>query len=346
NVPPGVTIQHYGFKADYAPHSDTFTVIANVAGTVAASLPIQHDFSLALQVARAGGQAGATSGSITGTVTFTACTPTTVPACLPPNPATGPGGLFPGETALGTLVVAVQLTGPIPGNVVVTTATANGSFTLTVPASGVASTWRVTAVDAGGGNATASAPQTAPFCNNAQICGHGPSASVVSGNVTAGATVAVTVPPMPLKTAPPSNSAGFTPVAAGVAGSTQNDIGAFGYVVDVATGTRVNGVTVTATCSAGNCANNITAITSNNPNAGGAPDANSPGYFSMGGLSRGTQYTFRVTAVPAGFRIIDGCQVTEITPPAPLANAGTWMDPNLCVESLGVLQPIPGPSRY
>src|SRR5215212_2730257 len=50
NVPAGVIVQHYAFKPNYAPHSDTFTVVANVGGPPAASLPIQHDFSLALQV--------------------------------------------------------------------------------------------------------------------------------------------------------------------------------------------------------------------------------------------------------------------------------------------------------
>src|SRR5919202_4486676 len=84
SVPAGVNIQHYAFKTNYAPHSDTFTVIPSVAGTVAAGLPIQHEFSIALQVAAGGGQAGATSGSITGTVAFTACTPVTVPPCVPP----------------------------------------------------------------------------------------------------------------------------------------------------------------------------------------------------------------------------------------------------------------------
>ena len=84
-------------------------------------------------------------------------------------------GQFPNESFLGSLVVAVQVAGPIPGNVVITTAGLNGSFTLTVPASGVASTWRVVAVDAGGGNNGPQFPQTAPFCNNGQICGHGPS---------------------------------------------------------------------------------------------------------------------------------------------------------------------------
>ncbi len=354
SVPAGVTVQHYGFKQDYSPHSDTFTVVATPAGvnaaTAQATLSVQHDFSMALQVTRAGGQAGSTSGTITGTVTFTNCV---APPCVPPNvtpPAPAPG-LFPNETALGTLIAAVQVAGPIPGNVVVTTAAANGSFTLNVPASGAAGTWRITAVDPGGGNTATNQPQTAPFCNNGQICGHGPVTAPATVAVAAGATAAVAAGTllMPLKTAPPSNPAGFTPSSAGVAGSTQNDIGAFGYVVDVATGSRVNGVTVTATCSAGNCANNITAITTNNPNVGGAPDSGSPGYFAMGGLSRGTSYTFRVTAVPAGFRIIDGCQITETTPPAPLGGVGigapgTWMDPSLCVESLGVLQPVPGAS--
>src|SRR5207302_8517843 len=118
--------------------------------------------------------------------------------------------------------------------------------------------------------------------------------------------------------APPSNPAGFTPVSASVAGSTQNDVGVFGYVVDVATGSRVNGVTVTATCAAGDCASYISAITGNNPNGGGPLDAGSAGYFSMGGLSRGAQYTFRVTAVPAGFRLVDGCQIAVATPQAPV----------------------------
>ena len=97
---------------------------------------------------------------------------------------------------------------------------------------------------------------------------------------------------MPLKTAPPSNPAGFTQQFGTTLGSSQNDLGAYGYVIDLSTGSRVNGVTVTATCTAGNCANNITAITSNNPNAATAGgDANSPGYFNMGGLSRGTSFT-------------------------------------------------------
>src|SRR5689334_4843759 len=40
NVPAGVVVQHYAVKPNYAPHSDTFTVVPNTAGTVAAALPI------------------------------------------------------------------------------------------------------------------------------------------------------------------------------------------------------------------------------------------------------------------------------------------------------------------
>ncbi len=340
NLPAGVTLQHLAFKTNYSPHSDTFVAVANqVAGSAASN--VQHDFAMSLQVAAAGGQAGAIGGTITGTVAFTVCTPATPTPCPPPGPATNAAGEFPNETRLGTTVVAVQISGPIPGNVVVGVAGADGTFALQVPATAVAGVWRVSAVDPGGGNTAPGAQSSAPFCNNGQICGHAPVTSTATVSVAAGATVSAGTLTMPLKSAPPSNPAGFTPTGPGVAGSTQNDIGVYGFVIDVATGQPVNGVTVTATCTAGNCANNITAVTSAPP-APQPPGAPTAGYFFMGGLSRGTPYTFRVTAVPAGFRIVDSCQVTQVTPPGPVANAGTWMDANLCVESLGVLQPIPG----
>ena len=49
--------------------------------------------------------------------------------------------------------------------------------------------------------------------------------------------------------------------------------------------------------------------------------------------------------MPAGFRIVDSCQVTVHHPRAPgPTTCGTWIDPNLCVESLSILQPVPGSS--
>src|SRR4051812_49444058 len=42
NLPPGLLIRHLAFKASYAPHADTFTVVASPAGTLTAT-PIQHD---------------------------------------------------------------------------------------------------------------------------------------------------------------------------------------------------------------------------------------------------------------------------------------------------------------
>ncbi len=366
---PGTTLQHLAFKANYSPHSDTFVTVPGAAP----SGIVQHDFAMSLTVPAAGGQAGATSGTITGTVTFTPCSGAPGGPCagqisttpgpgfgLPPVPP--PGFIVPAsgalETLVGTLVVGVALGGTAPGTVVATQASTTGTFTLNVPAAGAASAWRVHAINAGGNNTVPNTPQTSVFCTNNQICGHGPSPGSVTGAVAAGAAPTTAAPPgltMPLKRAPNSNPAGFTNTVVGpggtvTPGSTQNDIGAFGYVIDITTGQLVNGVTVTAVCTSGNCANNISAVTSAPPNP--QPAGQTAGYFQMGGLTRGVPYTFRVTAVPAGFRIVDACQVTELTPPAPIPvpdpavpgsiNSGTWMDPNLCVESLGVLQPIPG----
>jgi hypothetical protein len=357
-APPGNIYNHYAFANNYQPLSGQFSAIN---GQI-----VQRDYALSLTVTGAGGIPGATAGTIRGTVTFATFT---APAGLAPAQATMvtnaqgefqlpllpvPGFVPPAsgklESLQGTLVVATQITGPAPGIVVVGTANPDGSFSLTVPAAGVAGTWRVIAIDPGGNNNGPNQQSTGPFCVNGQVCGHRPSAAQTTGAVGPGTTVTLGSPlAMPLKTAPPSNPAGFVPPTVNQPGSQQNDIGAFGYVIDITTGNPVNGVTVTATCTAGNCANNITAVTSNNPNSGGAGgDAGAPGYFAMGGLTRGVPYTFRVTAVPAGFRIVDSCQVTEVTPPAPVAGTnspsdpGTWMDPNLCVQSLGVLTPIPG----
>ena len=157
---------------------------------------------------------------------------------------------------------------------------------------------------------------------------------------------------MPLKRAPSGNPAGFNggiiPAGGGTATQTSvdNDLGAFGFVIDLTTGLPVNGVTVTAACTSGNCANNISAVTAQPTNI--QPSGATTGYYQLGGLTRGTQYTFRVTAVPAGFRIVDSCQVSVTTPPACATprrhglarRVPTWFDPNLCVESLGILQPL------
>jgi hypothetical protein len=261
-------------------------------------------------------------GAITGAVRFTPCAG---PPCVPPNVTDShlgsPPGLFPDEAAPGTLVAAVAAAGPQAGTVLVTTEDSSGAYALPVPAFAAAapSVWQVTAVNPGAGLPTQG-------CSSGQVCGHRPSAPVAVAGVLPGET-AVAAPTMPLKTAPPSDPAGFAPL------SVNNDIGVFGYIVDLTTGQPVNGVVVDATCPASSCANNVQAMTLNNQNPNG-PDAGSPGYFFMGGLSRNTAYTFQVVSVPAGFRLVDGCKVTAMTAPRPLFGRGTWIGVNLCVEWL------------
>jgi len=371
----GTTYTHIALKVNYQTHTDTVVVLPGGVGaaTNAVGQAVQHDFALSLNLGAAGGLAGTNFGTINGSVALTACAP---PICTPPNPVTGVGGGFlppvpppaglgvippPGtlETIAGTLIVAMALGGAAPGTVVASVATTSaaagpGAYSLTVPITGA---FNVYAINAGGGNTVPNGQQTSAFCVNGQICGHSP-AGPVAATPAAGTTVTAGALAMPLKRAPNSNPAGFTNTTStgtggNNTGSTQNDIGAFGYVIDLTTGVAVNGVTVTATCTQGNCANNISAVSTNPTTAppAGAPTA---GYYSLGGLTRGAAYTFRVTAVPAGFRIVDSCQVTVVSPPAPIplsdpnvpgsVNSGTWMDPNLCVQSLGVLQPIPGAS--
>ncbi|HLH24474.1 MAG TPA: hypothetical protein VK066_18280 [Chloroflexota bacterium] len=383
----GTTYQHIAIKVNYATHTDTLVVV----GGGGPAAPVEHDYSLSLTVGAAGGQPGATSGVISGVpgaVALTACTvpPLAASPCstnATQTPGVNTNGTVgfnapplirqigqpaplpvpnPQETLLGTLVAAVETTGAAPGTVVAANSGPLGDFTLTVPAAGAAGTWRVFAINSGGnvpggpGNA-----QTVSICASNDICGHAPSAAPgVSVTVGPGATASIAAAglTMPLKRAPSGNPAGFNggiiPAGGGTATQTSvdNDIGAFGFVIDLTTGLPVNGVTVTATCTSGNCANNISAVTSQPTNV--QPNGATTGYYQLGGLTRGTQYTFRVTAVPAGFRIVDSCQVSVTTPPGLIANPAaapglpaalpTWFDPNLCVESLSVLQPIPGTS--
>src|SRR5579883_1075264 len=383
----GTTYQHIAIKVNYATHTDTLVVV----GGGGPAAPVEHDYSLSLTVGAAGSQPGATSGVISGVpgaVALTACTvpPLAASPCstnATQTPGVNTNGTVgfnapplirqigqpaplpvpnPQETLLGTLVAAVETTGAAPGTVVAANSGPLGDFTLTVPAAGAAGTWRVFAINSGGnvpggpGNA-----QTVSICASNDICGHAPSAAPgVSVTVGPGATASIAAAglTMPLKRAPSGNPAGFNggiiPAGGGTATQTSvdNDIGAFGFVIDLTTGLPVNGVTVTATCTSGNCANNISAVTSQPTNV--QPNGATTGYYQLGGLTRGTQYTFRVTAVPAGFRIVDSCQVSVTTPPGLIANPAaapglpaalpTWFDPNLCVESLSVLQPIPGTS--
>ncbi len=389
-APGGTTYQHIGIKVNYATHTDQVVV---VSGGGAAS-PVQHDFALSLTVGSAGGQPGATSAIISGgpgAVALAACTvpPLPVVPAAPPNCTTNTPGVNtngtvgfnapplirqigqaaplpvpnPQETLLGSLVAAVQTAGPAPGTVVSGFAGPLGEFTLTVPAAGAAGSWRVFAVNSGGNfPGGAGTSQTVSICSSNDVCGHAPSPApgVAVNNLAAGGTgtVAAAGLTMPLKRAPTGNPAGFNGgILTGGGGtatqtSVDNDIGAFGFVIDLVTGLPVNGVTVTATCTSGNCANNISAVTSQPPNV--QPNGATTGYYQLGGLTRGTGYTFRVTAVPAGFRIVDSCQVSVQTPPGLIANPAaapglpaalpTWIDPNLCVESLSVLQPLPGAS--
>jgi hypothetical protein len=392
----GIPYQHVGIKINYSLHTDSVVVVPGGGpGT-----PIQHDFAMALTSGAGGGQPGSTAGTIQGTtaVAFAPC-PAPAPASpcttnptqtagvnTTPGPGFGPpatagaGTLlrqlgqfvplpFPGpqEILQGTLIAAVALGGGAPGTAVTATADPFGNFTLTVPAAGVASIWRVYAINPGGNVTPGAGPsQTVTVCASNDICGHAPSAGLNTAAVGAGAVVPVGAGAlgMPLKRAPSGNPAGFnggivaTVGSAGTQTSVDNDIGGFGVVIDLTTGALVNGVTVTATCTSGNCANNISAVTASppNPQPAGGPTA---GYYQMGGLTRGTQYTFRVTAVPAGFRIVDACQISVQTPPGLIPNpaAGiapvapgtaaalpTWIDPNLCVEALSILQPLPGTS--